>query len=191
MWNPNITFRPSSSKRCGINTTCNIPWYNKRKIEPDPTDYELHPSKMLITEEKMVSQLKGIHLSKDFTSHGNAGPSNVEIEMDESLKGINQKSSLPTLVMCDEIRELQKNVQSPLPQHILDNFKRPTNALVLWRPPAGELGKYLMNIRDNLKEDTNKETQQQNISDVDMGEDDDNNNGSSNQNFNGVFARTI
>lgn len=182
MWNPNIT----------LNSTYNVPWYHKRKIEPDPSEYDLPPPKMLITEEKMVSQLRGIHLSQDYTTHGNPGPSNAEVDMDEPLNILGHKSSssLPTLVMCDEIRELQKNVDSPLPKHLLDNFKRPTNALVLWRPPAGELGKYLMNIRDSSNKEGNKEGQP-NGSDIDMEEDDDNNNESANQNMNGLFTRTV
>ena len=190
MWNPNITFRPTNNTPNQLNPIYKVSWYNKRKIEQDPSENELHPSKMLITEEKMVSQLKGIHLSKDFTSHDNPGPSNAEIDVDESLKTINETSSLPTLVLCDEIRELQKNNESPLPQYIMKTLKRPNNALVLWSPPAGELGRYLMSIKESAIEECNKEIQQPSNSDIDMVEDDDNNNGSTNQNFNGMF-RTV
>lgn len=185
MWNPNITFNSS------FNTAYVPGYHHKRKIVQDPTEYDIPPPKMLITEEKMVSQLRGIHLSQDYTTHGNPGPSNAEVEMDEPLNILGHKStsSLPTLVMCDEIRELQKCVESPLPKHLLDNFKRPTNALVLWRPPAGDLGKYLMSIRDAGGKEVNKDGQPSG-SDVDM-EEDDNNNESANQNMNGFFTRTV
>lgn len=185
MWNPNISFR----RNC--DNTYGTPWFQKRKIDPESGEYDLPPPKMLITEEKMVSQLKGIHLSQDYTSHGNPGTSNSEVDMEDPLSAFNQKTStLPTLHMCEEIKELNKVVDSPLPKQLLDDLKRPTNALVLWRPPAGELGKYLMTIRDSNTSNSSK-APQQNPVDVNMEEDDDNNNESANQNMNGIFARTI
>ncbi|KAK9498612.1 hypothetical protein O3M35_003206 [Rhynocoris fuscipes] len=184
------SFRPSCS------TSYNVPWYHKRKLKDDVSAEFLPPPKMLITEEKMVSQLKGIHLSKDYTSHdGNS--SSTLLEDTASLLGLDEKQNLPTLVICDEIRALQKTIEPVLPKHIMDRYHRPTNALVLWQPPVGDLGKYLKTFNKDNEEEVKEKPAQAPAAvvaaDVEMSEDDDNNNNNNAapQELLGQFSRTV
>lgn len=190
MWHPDISFR-------SCNTHYSVPWYHKRKLKDDVPADMLPPPKMLITEEKMVSQLKGIHLSKDYTSHGGGGNSALADEGTSAI-GLEEKQSLPTLVMCDEIRALHKVVEPVLPKHIMDKYQRPTNALVLWQPPVGDLGKYLKTFSHESAAITEKVMSSERPShtstngDVEMNEDDDNNNNNAPpHDLNGFFTRTI
>uniref|UniRef100_T1I7H3 Uncharacterized protein n=2 Tax=Rhodnius prolixus TaxID=13249 RepID=T1I7H3_RHOPR len=183
-----MSFRPNSAHY-------NVPWYHKRKLKDEVPADLLPPPKVLITEEKMVSQLKGIHLSKDYTSHG--GGSSALAEESAPAIGLEEKQSLPTLVMCDEIRALQKVVAPVLPKHIMDKYRRPTNALVLWQPPVGDLGKYLKTFSHESAVTTDevmnseRTSQTSTVGDVEMNEDDDNNNSSPSHDLNGFFTRTI
>ncbi|XP_014252156.1 uncharacterized protein LOC106668164 [Cimex lectularius] len=162
------------------------PWYSiphpKRKISMDSLDEDLPPAKICISEERMVSQLNGIHLSNDFTSHGKCSAQVEESQMNGE--------TLPKLTICEEIKNMPTTSTQILPRQILERCRRPMNALVLWQPPTGDLGKLLGSIKEAKNEDEEKQTDDHPQRDVDMIEDDNNNNNEQ-IGSNRFFGRTI
>ena len=82
------------------------------------------PPKIHITEERMVSQLSGIHLSKEYTPHGGIIESALPegaTEIEETIRSkLDAQGAIPSLSVCDEIRALQNRVESILPDSILE-----------------------------------------------------------------------
>ncbi|KAL1138830.1 hypothetical protein AAG570_008892 [Ranatra chinensis] len=121
----------------------------------------------------MVSQLKGIHLSDDYRPHGSSQPTPREAELDECIKSkLDSEGCLPSLVVCDEIRALHGSLDPALPAALLDKYRKPSTALVLWQPPSRDAQRAIS-------------VPIQSTSDVEMGEDDDNNNSSADNHMNG------
>lgn len=101
----------------------------KRKSDPEVE----RPTKMFITEEKMADQLKNMHISNKYvTRQSESGGMDFEGGADASKEG------LPMLTLSKEVQSLP-TLESLLPETILSDIQRPSRALVLWKPPAGEV----------------------------------------------------
>lgn len=151
------------------------------------------PLKMHINEEKMVSQLEGIHLSHSYTSHGTnsteSDTSFLEYVLDNTSR---ETESLPSLKICDELKS-QFNptfkFNSTVPNSILQRFNKECTALVLWQPPVNSISRTLSVNGDQKSSEEKFEDSssgyaavassssvQPELIDVDMLIDDDNNN---------------
>uniref|UniRef100_A0A0A9WZ09 Eukaryotic translation initiation factor 3 subunit C n=1 Tax=Lygus hesperus TaxID=30085 RepID=A0A0A9WZ09_LYGHE len=146
----NLTFMP-----------CSIPTPERRELRDQcfarrdlpSTKRKMHseffetskPAKVLVTEEVMANQLNGLHLSNSYTSHGGK----QDPEPSTSGTSLLQDSVLPKLTICDELRALKDSLNI-LPK-VLEP-ERPTSALILWQPPAGDLGRFLQHQMEKQNE---------------------------------------
>ncbi|XP_065201406.1 myb-like protein Z [Planococcus citri] len=105
---------------------------------------EEQPNKIFITEEKMAARMSGMHISNDFISHSRPTQNYTEArisekDMDDELPDCaSSKNSQPQLVICDELKNLSKDIDSIVPEPLIP-IEKPTTALVLWRPPMSYL----------------------------------------------------
>lgn len=121
----------------------------KRKSDPDNI---LQPLKMFITEEKMAAQLKNMHISNQYVSH-QGGSGGMDVEADSNIN----EGILPTLTLSKEVQNLPA-LDPLLPESLLADYQKPSRALVLWKPPAGDLGERLKQIIQNKKGDNDTQT---------------------------------
>ncbi|XP_067015328.1 uncharacterized protein [Anabrus simplex] len=125
----------------------------KRKIEPD---MEVKTSvKQHITEEKMAAHMSQLHISQDYTPHQtdvNAEPDRAQPGPSTVLSG--EETQYKRLVLCDELRQLKS--EPILPSSLLAKMEKPTMALVLWQPPAGNVGEALRNAATRATTSTTK-----------------------------------
>lgn len=113
-------------------------WFSKRKgfFENEMVP----PPKLHITEEHMASQLESMHISKLYTSHSSGEDTSVSNEcnrvsvLNEDGSSRDSMSRLPSLVICDELRQLQ--TPNILPPSLVAKLESPSKALVLWKPPS-------------------------------------------------------
>lgn len=121
------------------------------------------PTKQLITEEKMIDYMNGLHISKEFTSHATSslggGGSNIEafnvassalitmtqLELEKKLK------NAQSITICEEIKSLGSD--SIIPKILLERMEKPCTALVVWQPPKSLTNVY-ETIRTNISNAT-------------------------------------
>ncbi|KAK7588265.1 hypothetical protein V9T40_005510 [Parthenolecanium corni] len=111
----------------------------KRK-SPSSAECEQQPNKIFISEEKMAAKMSGMHISHDFVRH-NTSDSSIATDSsvtDEILACAPETASEPQLVVCDELKNLNKDMNCIIPEPLVP-FENTSTALVLWRPPKSYL----------------------------------------------------
>ncbi|XP_065579783.1 uncharacterized protein LOC136039810 [Artemia franciscana] len=92
----------------------------KRRIQ----NYSLGPKqKQLITEEKVAETLGSLSLE----------------DQDEVYLPGSSIDVSPKLVLSEELKRFQEQEEEIVPKSILRSQERPNNALVLWKPPGGDV----------------------------------------------------
>ncbi|KAF6212154.1 hypothetical protein GE061_012675 [Apolygus lucorum] len=135
---------------------CRIPSSAEVRRDLPSTKRKMHseffetskPAKVLVTEEVMANQLNGLHLSNNYTTHGAKKSPETSIPSTSGTSLLHD-SFLPKLTICDELRALKDSLNI-LPKAL--EPERPTSALILWQPPAGDLGRLLQNQMDKQKD---------------------------------------
>lgn len=109
----------------------------RKSLVPEEEDL---PNKKFISEEKMAARMSGMHISNNFVSHNDENFGQIEAnEMDDELdESSNGRNSQPQLIICDELKNLNKDIDSIVPEPLIP-IEKPTTALVLWRPPMSYL----------------------------------------------------
>lgn len=99
------------------------------------------PSKLFISEEKMVAHLNGLHLSDNFQQH-NIGPEQAtEAEMETAFVNLSPQEleqrlkNAQRITVCDQVRKSLREESEIIPKVLLDRIEEPCRALILWRPP--------------------------------------------------------
>ncbi|XP_054257352.1 uncharacterized protein LOC128982421 [Macrosteles quadrilineatus] len=121
-------------------------------------DFCPNPAKMHITEEKMAAQLKNMHISNNYVG---------EKSFADGLE--NSDCALPTLVLSKEVQSLTQSLQQPLlPESLFPKRDPPTKALVLWKPPVGNIPSQIMSSIRSSDEDNEVDNMNNNSSTPDL-----------------------
>lgn len=129
----------------------------KRKTD---LEVELPPPKQLVTEEKMAAHMSNLHIS-DIKPPTEPGPANISCD-DDAM----EHERLPRLVVSEEIKKIKTD--PIIPQSILSSLEKPKMALVLWQPPAGDIGAKLREAKQKREEEEEKEKEKETELEVTM-----------------------
>ncbi|XP_034231010.1 uncharacterized protein LOC117639453 [Thrips palmi] len=150
---------------------------SKRKSWDCEIEYNCPPPKQLITEEKMAENLNCLHISNSYVSHqiGSNQPMSIQLpkststtstEVLDMSSSSSSSSSVETALdgkdrtvsLCEQLRKLISE-SSVIPSPLLNKVERPTNALVLWKPPGETIFKSIGKTSPN--EDLENQLKQQ------------------------------
>ncbi|KAG5680190.1 hypothetical protein PVAND_009715 [Polypedilum vanderplanki] len=149
---------PQIASTSGINLI-NHPPRTKRKND----DPNLIPSKQLITEEKMIKHLHGLHISNDFQAH-NINLDNDPMEetysytVNLSPEELQQRLKNASCIQLHEDvkKSLEESNKNEIYKVLSSRIEKPCQALILWQPPAS-LDRLITDFKTNKDSEDGEE----------------------------------
>lgn len=159
----------------------------KRKLFPEE---DCHQVKQYISEEKMAARFNQMQISNEYmepkgqfastcpvkNSSDTGGKGSIrsllelearlaESDIDEIEMNVNPNNSEPCMVLSPELRKLAKT-DSILPQTILQEIRKPSMEVVLWKPPGGIIPNVITSRMDRKPSKSSEEEQDKKRSSV-------------------------